>query len=151
MRGDEKKIRQVMFHLLSNAVKFTPAGREIRVSAEAVQVAAKARTGSNAGNDGSGKDQTKNGVFRALAPGFETAGEWVKISVADTGSGIDTPHIERIFDEFYQVKSGIVDKTPGTGLGLPLARRIVEIHGGRIWAESDGPGKGSVFHVLLPH
>ena len=55
-----------------------------------------------------------------------------------------------MFKEFYQVKGGIEGKSPGTGLGLPLTRRFVELFGGRIWAESDGEGKGATFTFLLP-
>ncbi|MBF0508123.1 MAG: ATPase, partial [Deltaproteobacteria bacterium] len=69
-------------------------------------------------------------------------------SVTDTGIGLPPEHRERIFDPFYQVQSGICGKTPGLGLGLTLARRIVELHGGKLWAESDG--EGSRFHMLLP-
>ena len=54
-----------------------------------------------------------------------------------------------IFEEFYQVLGGISDKTPGTGLGLPLSKALVEMHGGKIWVESKGEGKGSRFSFAL--
>ncbi|MBF0495428.1 MAG: HAMP domain-containing histidine kinase [Deltaproteobacteria bacterium] len=72
------------------------------------------------------------------------------IGVADTGIGLAPEHRERIFDPFYQVRSGICGKSPGLGLGLTLARRIVELHGGKLWAESEGEGKGSRVYMLLP-
>jgi len=77
-------------------------------------------------------------------------GEELIISVSDTGIGIAPEDQKKIFDEFYQVKSSMFDKTPGTGLGLSLAKRLVEMHGGRIWVESKGIGKGSRFSFVLP-
>ena len=111
--ADERKLRQTMFNLLSNAAKFTPDGGAITV-------------------------------------GAKQEGEELFISVADTGIGIDPEHQEKIFDEFYQVRGGMRDKTPGTGLGLSLTKRFVEMHGGRIWVESEGEGKGSKFSFTLP-
>ena len=111
--ADERKLRQVMFNLLSNAAKFTPDGGAITVEAK-------------------------------------QEGEELFISVADTGIGIDPEHQEKIFEEFYQVRGGMRDKTPGTGLGLSLTRRFVEMHGSRLWVESEGEGKGSKFSFTLP-
>jgi len=74
----------------------------------------------------------------------------IQISVADTGIGIATEDQKKIFDDFYQAKGGIKDKTPGTGLGLSLSKSLVEMHKGRIWAESEGEGKGSRFSFVLP-
>ena len=111
--ADERKLRQVMFNLLSNAAKFTPDGGAITVEAK-------------------------------------QEGEEFVISVADTGIGIAPEHQEKVFQEFYQVRGGMKDKTPGTGLGLSLTRRFVEMHGGRLWVESEGEGKGSKFSFTLP-
>jgi signal transduction histidine kinase len=116
INGDQRKLKQILFNLLSNASKFTPKGGEIRLTAE-------------------------------LTKDRETS---ILITVADTGIGIAPEEREKIFKEFYQIQGGIVDKTPGTGLGLPLTRRMVEMHGGRIWVESDGKGKGSRFSFVLP-
>ena len=77
-------------------------------------------------------------------------GKELIISVSDTGIGIAPKELERVFEEFYQTTGGIKDKTPGTGLGLSLTRNIVEMHGGRVWVESEGPGKGSRFTFTLP-
>ena len=74
----------------------------------------------------------------------------IRVIVEDTGIGIASAHLERIFEDFFQVQDGIQDKTQGTGLGLSLVRRLVEMHGGRVWAESEGPGKGSRFVIELP-
>jgi PAS domain S-box-containing protein len=111
--ADERRIKQVVVNLLTNASKFTPDGGRIEVSAR------------------------KNG--RELL-----------ISVSDTGIGIAPEHQERIFDRFYQVHSGMRDKTPGAGLGLNLSKQIVEMHGGKLWVESEGLGRGSRFSFVLP-
>jgi signal transduction histidine kinase len=72
----------------------------------------------------------------------------VKVSVADTGPGIAPDDRERVFEEFQQTASGL-ERREGTGLGLALSRRLVELHGGRIWLESE-LGKGSTFVFTLP-
>jgi PAS domain S-box-containing protein len=78
-------------------------------------------------------------------------GARVRISVSDTGMGIPPENLESIFQEFTQVDSSTTRKAGGTGLGLPISRRLVEMHGGRLWAESTGnSGEGSTFFVELP-
>jgi signal transduction histidine kinase len=72
------------------------------------------------------------------------------ISVTDTGIGIEPEYQQKVFEPFYQMKSGLQDKTPGAGLGLSLCREIVEMHGGRIWVESGGINKGSRFSFVIP-
>ena len=72
------------------------------------------------------------------------------VEVEDTGVGIALENQERVFEDFFQVKSEIKDKTPGLGLGLGLSRRLVEMHGGRIWLESEGEGRGSRFIFTIP-
>lgn len=75
----------------------------------------------------------------------------VLISVKDTGVGIPATHLESVFQEFTQVDSSTTRKAGGTGLGLPISRRLIEMHGGRLWAESTGvEGEGSTFYVFLP-
>ncbi|TET67433.1 MAG: hybrid sensor histidine kinase/response regulator [Dehalococcoidia bacterium] len=76
--------------------------------------------------------------------------EKLAVAVTDTGIGISLEKQEKVFQEFYQVEAGLRDKTPGTGLGLPLSRRMVEMHGGEIWCESEGEGKGSRFVFTIP-
>jgi signal transduction histidine kinase len=71
----------------------------------------------------------------------------VEIAVADTGPGIAAQDLEAIFEEFEQTSEG--KQAEGTGLGLPLSRKLAELHGGRLWAEST-PGRGSTFHFTLP-
>jgi signal transduction histidine kinase len=74
----------------------------------------------------------------------------VLFSITDTGIGISSENKERIFEAFEQVDSSLDRKTQGTGLGLTLTKRMVELHGGKIWVESDGENKGSTFSFLLP-
>ncbi len=85
-------------------------------------------------------------TVRALVEGQE-----VKVTVADTGSGIAPGNHDSIFDEFRQVDEAPGHERNGVGLGLAISRRFVELHGGRIWVESEGiPGRGSQFHFRLP-
>ena len=74
----------------------------------------------------------------------------VKVSVSDTGIGVKHEDRERIFQPFEQVDGSPSRRYQGTGLGLALTKRLVEIHGGRIWVESSGDGTGSTFSFLIP-
>lgn len=76
--------------------------------------------------------------------------EKMTVSVIDSGIGISKMHQQKIFEGFYQVKSGYTDKTPGTGLGLLITKRIVELHGGLITVSSQGEGTGSKFSFTIP-
>lgn len=80
----------------------------------------------------------------------ETDGH-IRISVHDSGIGIPTDELESIFQEFHQVDASTTRKVGGTGLGLPISRHLVMMHGGRLWAESSGlPGEGSTFFIEMP-
>jgi len=74
----------------------------------------------------------------------------VRLHIIDNGIGIPEDELENIFKEFYQIEDHLTRRNVGLGLGLPIAREIIQLHGGRIWAESAGPGKGSTFKVVLP-
>jgi signal transduction histidine kinase len=79
------------------------------------------------------------------------SGDRVEICVQDTGIGVPEKNQDLIFEAFGQVDSSSTRKTGGTGLGLPISRHLVTLHGGRIWVESEGvPGAGSRFYVELP-
>jgi signal transduction histidine kinase len=111
IHGDERKVKQVLLNLLSNALKFTPEGGRIDVGA---------------------------GLHDAVA----------EVSVADTGIGIAPADQEAVFEEFRQV--GTAEKrAEGTGLGLALSRKFIELHGGKIWVQSE-VGRGSTFTFTLP-
>jgi len=118
---DPRKFRQVLYNLLDNAVKFTPEGGTIHLCAE----------------------QTAGG-----ADGRAT--RKLEISVNDSGIGIKAKDLERIFNSFEQVDSSMSRLYQGTGLGLPLSRRLIELHGGQIRAESRGEEYGSRFVITLP-
>lgn len=74
----------------------------------------------------------------------------MEIAVTDTGIGIKAADLPRLFREFTQLEPAATKTHEGTGLGLVLTRRLVELHGGRVWAESEGEGRGSTFTVVLP-
>jgi len=78
------------------------------------------------------------------------AGDLLEIAVTDTGVGIRPEDMPKLFQEFVQIETTQAQKHEGTGLGLALSKRLVELHGGRIWAESEGERRGSTFTVLLP-
>jgi len=133
--ADKRKLKQVMFNLLSNAAKFTPDGGEIRVGADFI-------SGSELRVSRSEQLATRNSQL--------ATGDFIEISVADSGIGISSEDQEKIFEEFYQARRSYTDKTPGTGLGLSLTKRFIEMHKGRIWVESDGEGKGGTFSFVIP-
>ena len=111
--ADRQRLEQVLVHLVSNAVKFSPSGGRVDVTAR------------------------------------RAALDELHISVADSGIGILPSQYERIFDEFHQASESSDQLPAGTGLGLSLARGLVEMHGGRIWVTSR-PDGGSTFTVALP-
>ncbi|MGH7773293.1 MAG: sensor histidine kinase, partial [Candidatus Binatia bacterium] len=74
---------------------------------------------------------------------------WVQISVADTGPGVPPEEANKIFDKFYQIAQVDQQKTKGTGLGLAISKSLVEMHGGKIWVESE-EGRGSTFSFTVP-
>jgi two-component system, NtrC family, sensor kinase len=111
--GDERKVKQILVNLLTNAVKFTPEGGQIKVEAG---------LGDSA----------------------------VIVSVRDTGIGIAKDDQDTIFEEFRQVGADYAHKREGTGLGLTLTKKFVEMHGGKIWVASE-IGKGSTFTFTLPN
>jgi signal transduction histidine kinase len=112
IKGDERKVKQVLLNLLSNAIKFTPEGGRVDVHA---------------------------GLVDGVA----------EISVSDTGVGIAPEDHEAVFEEFRQVGTDYAKKHEGTGLGLTLSRRFVELHGGKIWVKSQ-LGQGATFTFTLP-
>ena len=80
---------------------------------------------------------------------YELDGEFVEISVSDTGIGISAEDQQKLFQPFQQIETSLTRKYAGSGLGLSLSRQFVELHGGRIWVESE-PGKGSRFVFVMP-
>ena len=135
--ADERKLKQILFNLVSNAVKFTNDGGTIEVHADTVT-----------------KDWLKDNVPLLFMSELEQLIEkdsdrFLKISVKDTGIGIAEEHMKKIFEAFEQVDSSRAKRFEGTGLGLALCKNFVEMHGGMIWVESS-PGNGSTFSFVLP-
>ena len=118
--GDTQRLQQVVSNLLTNAVKFTPAGGTVQVHLSAVSV-----TDSPSPN-------------------------YVQITVSDTGKGISAEFLPYVFDRFRQADGSITRADSGLGLGLAIVRHLVELHGGTVRAESPGEGFGAIFTVMLP-
>lgn len=111
--ADPDKLTPAFVNILNNAIRFTPPGGQITISA----------------------------VNR---------GGSVLVSVSDTGIGIAPEHLTKIFQEFYQVEPHTTRRFGGLGIGLTIAKGLIETQGGRIWAESEGLGKGTTLRVVLP-
>ena len=118
---DPRRVEQVVANLLDNALKHTPAGGTITVS---VAVSAEL-------------DERLAGLGH------------IRVSVADTGEGIPAGHLPHVFERFYRVDEARARKGGGAGLGLAIARQMVDLHGGRIWVESE-MGNGTRFAFTLP-
>lgn len=125
--ADERKLKQIIYNLLSNAVKFTPDNGKVSVVAQPCEW---------------------NGMENPVATDKPNLG--VKISILDTGIGLKPKDLNRIFYPFEQVENSASRQFQGTGLGLSLTKCLVELHGGKIWAESGGKDKGSSFHFVIP-
>jgi PAS domain S-box-containing protein len=111
--ADQLRLKQVLYNLLNNAVKFTPAGGTVSVN---------------------------------VSP--EINDRCIRITVSDSGIGIADAELAHIFEKFYQIGVTPGGTREGTGLGLAICKQLIEMHGGRIWAESQ-PGHGSQFHFTL--
>ena len=110
---DPNRVQQVVWNLLANAIKFTPAGGTISV-------------------------------------GIEQGESDVTVRISDTGAGIAPEFLPRLFERFSQADSSSTRRFGGLGLGLSICKSLVEMHGGAIWAASDGEGRGATISVRLP-
>jgi CheY-like chemotaxis protein/anti-sigma regulatory factor (Ser/Thr protein kinase) len=111
--GDSGRLQQVVWNLLTNAIKFTPKGGQVQVLLQRVN-------------------------------------SHIELSVSDTGIGIPANFLPHVFDRFAQLDSSTTRTFGGLGLGLAIAKQLVELHGGTIRATSQGENKGSTFFVELP-
>jgi signal transduction histidine kinase len=111
--GDSRRLQQVVWHLLDNAIKFTPPNGRVQVK-------------------------------------LKRKPDGVEIVVEDSGQGIQPEFLGRVFEKFWQADSSTTRKHGGLGLGLSIVRHLVELHGGSICMESDGPARGSRFVLTLP-
>lgn len=96
------------------------------------------------------KYSPQGGPVRVSASAASGSSGEVLVTVADEGLGIEAEALPRLFGEFYRVQTNDRHGIPGTGLGLSICRKIIRAHHGEIWAESEGPGRGSRFHFTLP-
>lgn len=129
--GDSKRLEQVLTNLVSNAIKFTPEGKTITIRshiADATQLNPNERF----------KDAMKN-----------LSGKYVVVCVEDQGIGIAEKDLTRAFDKFAQIENSLSRKAGGTGLGLPIAKQMLEAHKGAIWCDSELE-KGSKFYFAIP-
>ncbi len=129
--GDSQRLEQVLTNLLSNAIKFTPEGKNITL-----------------------KSELKNADDIEYHPCFaeymkNLKGDYVIVSVEDEGIGIAENEYLHAFDKFAQIENSLSRKAGGTGLGLPIARQLLEAHNGAIWCDSV-LNKGSNFHFAIP-
>jgi signal transduction histidine kinase len=130
-RGDRKRIAQVMQTILDNAFKFTSTGN-IKITLNYTIV-----------------EQGKSDSFSLPTIGWLKDGHWAVIEISDTGTGIEPEDQARIFDRFSQADSSRTREYEGIGLGLTIARKLVELHDGLIWVKSY-VGQGSTFYIALP-
>jgi signal transduction histidine kinase len=128
--ADDERFQQILVNLLTNAIKFTPAGGRVVVSARLTPLPAAAPPDAP-----------------AAAPGPPRS---VEITVQDTGIGLTGDQPERVWERFYQADSTSSRSYGGTGLGLYIAGLLATMHGGRIWATSPGRHQGTTIHLRLP-
>ena len=129
--ADSQRLEQVLTNLLSNAIKFTPDGKKITISTE-----------------------FKNTSQIQYHPCFfddmkKLSGDYIIVSVEDEGIGIAENELLHVFDKFAQIENSLSRKVGGSGLGLPIAKQLLEAHKGAIWCDSE-LNKGSKFHFALP-
>lgn len=153
IEADERKIKQVIFNLLSNAMKFTPDGGSVCVAARRVkssELGVRSESLREVRSQESGVRSEENIDSEHRTKNSEPGDfDYIEITVEDTGSGISPEDQKRLFQPFQQLETSYTKKYEGTGLGLNLCKKFVELHGGTIWVESE-PGKGSRFVFVIP-
>ncbi len=143
--GDLHHLERALTHILDNAIKFTPTGGWIEIDASYTC---------------SGEIQAMQQQLEPFCPNFfstNTTPDMIDVRITDSGSGIDEKERLRIFEKFHGAedislhgRSSCSPSTPSVGLGLPLAKGLIEAHGGMLWSEDRAEGPGSVFHAMLP-
>jgi two-component system sensor histidine kinase BaeS len=131
----------VLDNLLENAIKYSPEGGVVQVC---IRPVVRGQTSLKGVPAAAGTPQ-RDGLATTHIPR-----KMLEICVTDSGQGIPTKHLERIFDRFHRVDTRLTRETSGLGLGLAICKRIVELHDGVIWAENRPHGRGSAFYVRLP-
>jgi signal transduction histidine kinase len=141
VHGNEDDLIRLFLNLLDNAIRYTPHGGRITITAalgssEQMQAGANSRYAAIDGHD---RPRTQ-----------ASAQPWVIVSIKDTGPGVKPEHLPRLFDRFFRIDRGRNRAQGGSGLGLAIAQSIASAHGGRLEARST-PGQGSTFIATLPH
>ncbi len=134
LQVDDLRFRQVLINLLSNAVKFTPEGGRIILDVRIL--------------DGQSEDVNSH-LIQSTTNTCSIPGSIIAFSVIDTGIGIAAENMDKLFQSFVQIDSSLSRQYAGTGLGLSLVKRIVEMHGGTVSVQSE-VNRGSCFMVYLP-
>jgi signal transduction histidine kinase len=144
--ADERKMRQIIYNLLSNAVKFTPDNGTVSVNTR--KVSCKIRPGLRQADP-----QNLQIVEEFENHGKDPSNDrenCLEVRVTDSGIGINGEDLKRVFNRFEQIDGSTSRNYAGTGLGLSLTKALVEMHGGKIWAESKGKDAGSTFRFIIP-
>jgi signal transduction histidine kinase len=145
--GDLQRLHHVLAHVVGNAVQYSPAGGPIAVQ---VRSTPRARSLEAAAARGFLDLRTSLALgLHSYRAAILSAPRLVEIAVTDAGVGIAPEHLQRIFDPFYQVDRVLTREAEGLGLGLPICKALIELHGGLMWAERTPQG-GSSFRILLP-
>ncbi len=129
--ADPQRLEQVLANLVSNAIKFTPENKTITISSKLVN----------------SKNININDYFKDIINLSE--GDYVLVSVKDEGIGIAEKDLLHAFDKFAQIENSLSRKAGGTGLGLPIAKQLLDAHKGAIWCDSE-LNKGSEFYFVIP-
>lgn len=129
--ADSRRLEQVLTNLVSNAIKFTPKGKTITISSRLVNA----------------DDIKVNEYFKDSIQNL--SGEYVEVCVKDEGIGIESKNLLHAFDKFAQIENSLSRKAGGTGLGLPIAKQLLDAHKGAIWCDSE-INKGSKFYFIIP-
>jgi len=135
--ADPARLKQILYNLLSNAIKFTPEEGRVSITARTVEPP----TGRVA--------HSALPIDELTNPPLDRPKDLVEVNVADSGIGIPMAHLERIFEEFEQVEHSSAGGQEGTGLGLALVKKLVEMQGGTVRVDSV-PGEGSTFSFTIP-
>ena len=131
INADSQRLEQVLTNLVSNAIKFTPEGKTITIKSNLINA----------------EDIKVNECFKDIISNLE--GDYIMVSVIDEGIGMEEKDLLHAFDKFAQIENSLSRKAGGTGLGLPIAKQLLEAHHGAIWCDSELE-KGSKFYFVIP-